>query len=761
MSLFNELKRRNVIRVAVAYLAVAWLLTEVASTLFPIFGIPEWGVRFIVLLFILGFLPTLIFSWAYELTPEGLKREKEVVRDESTTHLTARRLDVITITLIIFSLAFVAFDRIWLDESQTTRTDIPGIALNGEDEKEWVSANELNQETRPSIAVLPFVNRSNNPEDAYFVDGIHDDLLSHIAKVGGIKTISRTSVLRYRDTDRSILEIANELGVTTILEGGIQRAGEQVRVNVQLIDAITDDHLWSDSYDRKLSSKNIFSIQTEIARAVASALKAVLSPSEERSLDLIPTDSLAAYDHYLVGKQLMETRRQQDMFEAAERFNDAIDLDPEFALAWVGLATTLQLQVANFGLPGAEVFPKAEKALNIALGLNDQLAEAHASLGLLGLLKRQPELAESSLNRAIELNPNYAQAYHWRAGVLGDLGRFAEARDSYAMAVQLNPMAPLHRNSYARYLRVEGRYEDALMELEKNLEIDPGNAEAEGSIATMQYMVYKRYDEAVRRFSQLLSMHPTLAANYIETANVYLDLAQFERAEQLVQRAAELEPKSWKISFGQSLLSAYSGELDAAAGLAKSANGGLGLTKWGWIRQFVIALLRNQALAAGDLSGALELYSSEYMEQLTGPDPKIDMGNYRAAIDLALVLQKLGRKDEADLLLDRAMEVINSLHRLSWWGGYWVSDVQILALQGKRNEAITALQAAVDEGWRTLWWYYLVYDPNLDSIRGDPRFQTIVAEVKADMAEQIQQVIALERAGEITPFSDLITLSEQ
>ena len=760
MSLFNELKRRNVIRVAVAYLAVAWLLTEVASTLFPIFGIPEWSVRFIVLIFILGFLPTLIFSWVYELTPEGLKREKEVVRDESTTHLTARRLDVITIALIVFALTFVSFDRIWLDQSHTTKTDKPEVAPNGEDKKEVLSANELHQETRPSIAVLPFVNRSNNPEDAYFVDGIHDDLLSHIAKVGGIKTISRTSVLLYLDTDRSILEIANELGVTTILEGGIQRAGDQVRINVQLIDAITDDHLWSDSYDRRLSSKNIFAIQTEIARAVASALKATLSPSEERSLDLIPTDSLAAYDHYLVGKQLMETRRQQDMFEAADRFNEAIDLDPEFALAWVGLATTLQLQVANYGLPGAENLLKAENALHTALDLNDQLAEAHASLGLLGLLRSQPELAESALNRAIELNPNYAQAYHWRAGVLGDLGRFAEARDSYAMAVQLNPMAPLHRNSYARYLRVEGRYEEAVMELEKNLKIDPENNDAYGAIATMQYMVYKRYDEAVRRFSQLLSMHPTLAGNYIDTAIVYLDLAQLERAQQLVQRATKLAPTSWRISFGQSLLSVYSSDLDAAAEQAKSANGGLGLTKWGWERQFVIVLLRNQALAAGDLSGALELYSSEYMEQLTGPDPKIDMGNYRAAIDLALVLQKLGRKDEADLLLDRSMEVINSLHRLSWWGGYWVSDVQILALQGKRGEAIATLRAAVGEGWRTLWWYYLVCDPNLDSIRSDPRFQTIVTEVKADMAEQMQQVIALERTREIASFSDLVTLSE-
>jgi TolB-like protein/Tfp pilus assembly protein PilF len=760
MPFLGELKRRNVIRVGVAYLAVAWLFTEIASTLFPIFGIPEWGVRFIVLLFILGFLPALIFSWVYELTPEGLKREKEVVRDESTTHLTARRLDVITIALIVFALAFVSFDRIWLDESHTTMKAKPEVTLNSEDKKEVLSANELNQETRPSIAVLPFVNRSNNPEDAYFVDGIHDDLLGHIAKVGGIKAISRTSVLRYRNTDLSILEIANELGVTTILEGGIQRAGDQVRVNVQLIDAITDDHLWSDSYDRKLSSKNIFAIQTEIARAVATALKATLSPSEERSLDLIPTDSLAAYDHYLVGKQLIETRRQQDMSEAADRFNEAIDLDPEFALAWVGLATALQLQVANYGLPGAENLLKAENALHTALDLNDQLAEAHASMGLLGLLKSQPALAESSLNRAIELNPNYAQAYHWRAGVLGDLGRFAEARDSYAMAVQLNPMAPLHRNSYARYLRVEGRYEEALMELEKNLKIDPENAEAHGAIATMKYTVYKRYDEAVRRFSQLLSMHPTLAGNYIETANVYLDLAQLERAEQLVQRATELEPKSWQVSFGQSLLSVYSGDLDAAAELAKSANGGLGLTKWGWKRQFVIALLRNQALAVGDLSGALELYSSEYLEELTDPDPKIDMGNYRAAIDLALVLQKLGRKDEADLLLDRAMEVINSLHRLSSWGGYWVSDVQILALQGKRDEAITALQTAVDDGWRTLWWYYLVYDPNLDSIRSDPRFQTIAAEVKADMAEQMQKTIALERAGMIAPFSDLVTLSE-
>ena len=303
MSLYHELKRRNVIRVAIAYLALAWLVTEVAGTLFPAFGIPDWGIRFLVIVFALGFVPALIISWAYEITPEGLKREQEVVRDASISHLTAKRLDWITIGLMVAVLAFIVADRFWMSPRHPEQSAVPVEVVTDHEPTSEPEATE-SQYPPNSIAVLPFANRSANPDDAYFVDGIHDDLLTHISKIGAIKTISRTSVMQYRGSSKPIPEIAAELGVATVLEGGVQRAGDQIRINVQLIDASTDEHLWAEIYDRQLLATNIFAIQSEIAEAHSGGtLQTTLSPREQQRNRLVPTESFAAYEAYLVGKQ--------------------------------------------------------------------------------------------------------------------------------------------------------------------------------------------------------------------------------------------------------------------------------------------------------------------------------------------------------------------------------------------------------------------------------------------------------------------------
>lgn len=608
-----------------------------------------------------------------------------------------------------------------------------------------------------SLAILPFANRSANADDAFFVDGIHDELLTHIAKLGSIKTISRTSVMQYRDVVKTIPEIAAELGVSTILEGSVQRAGEQVRINVQLIDAQTDDHLWSETYDRQLLTKNIFAIQTEIAQAIAAKLKATLSPEQELRLSLVPTQNLEAYEAFLRGKKHLEARENHSLDESTELFQKAIHLDPNFAIAWVGLANTYQLKVVNGGLPGTELLPKAETALQKALQIDEQLAEAHAALGLQQLILGEHELSEYSFRRALDLNPNYAQAYHWYGFVLQDLGRFAEARDSLATAVSLNPLSGRFRSSYARSLRIEGLFEEALEELHKAvLDYPPALV----SIATMQFMVFNRYDEAVRNYGQYLTSERIHTDVLAELALVYLDLAQPDRSELLIEKSTETAAQSWMVEFGNALLLVYQGKPEGATVFAGSANGRPGMDRWGWIRQFCIALLRNHALNTGQASKALELYYAEYPELKTGLEPKVDFRNYRAAIDLALVMQRLGEREKATLLLDRASEIVSKRERLGWHGGFWVSDVQILALKGKSTEAIAALQTAANDGWRSLWWYYLRHDPNLDSIRVEPEFQAIVAEIESDMASQMQRIVEMEQAGNISNVEDLLSAAE-
>ncbi len=405
MSLYHELKRRNVFRVGIAYLALSWLLTEVSGTLFPAFGIPDWGVRFVVIVFALGFVPALIISWAYELTPEGLKREKDVVRDASITHLTAKRLDGITIGLIVVALAFILADRLWLSPRLADQSAAPVAVVtdNGQ-----TSKPEPTEPQYPpnSIAVLPFANRSANPDDAFFVDGIHDDLLTHISRIGSIKVISRTSVMQYRDSTQSIPQIGAELGVATVLEGGVQRAGDQVRINVQLIDALTDEHLWAEIYDRQLSATNIFSIQTEIAEAIAKALQTTLSPTEQQRMLAVPTENLAAYEAYLIGRQRFARRSTDSIAEAIDYFLEAVELDPDYALAWVGLADAYIYQAAQGGFSEGELHARAQAALETALELNKHLGEAYTSLGILKFEQYDLERAEHYFERAHLLHSN-------------------------------------------------------------------------------------------------------------------------------------------------------------------------------------------------------------------------------------------------------------------------------------------------------------------------------------------------------------------
>ena len=259
MRLLTELKRRNVFRVAIAYGVVAWVLAQIADLAFENFGAPDWVAKSVLLVLMLGFPLAVIFAWAFELTPDGIKLEKDVERDESITAQTGKKLNGLIIALLVVAVVVLLVER-------SFRTTAPSP-----EEVVVTESADL------SIAVLPFDNRSNRQEDEFFTEGIHDDLLTTMANIGSMKVISRTSVLEYKDTTKKIPEIARELGVANILEGGVQRSGNQVRINVQLIDAKTDEHLWAEIYDRELTAENLFRIQSEVARAIAKALQATLS----------------------------------------------------------------------------------------------------------------------------------------------------------------------------------------------------------------------------------------------------------------------------------------------------------------------------------------------------------------------------------------------------------------------------------------------------------------------------------------------------
>src|SRR2546426_5546517 len=316
-SFFAELKRRNVYKVAIAYAVVAWLLMQVASQIFPFFEIPNWAVRLVVPLLIIGFPVAMILAWAFELTPEGIKRTEDVDLSKSLTRKTGRKLDFFIIAVLLLVIAILLFQRLHPNVS-------PAVS----------SALEK------SIAVLPFENLSRDPDNAYFSECFHDEILTNLAGIGDLKVISRKSTAKYKSTPEDLKTVARELGVATVLEGSVQRAGDKVRVNVQLLDARVDTHLWAKSYDRDL--KDVFTVESEVAQEVADTLRAKLSPSQTDALATAPTRDTEAYDLFLKGEyeeHQAESALSAEAFDRAAMFyQQALARDPKFALAYARLA---------------------------------------------------------------------------------------------------------------------------------------------------------------------------------------------------------------------------------------------------------------------------------------------------------------------------------------------------------------------------------------------------------------------------------------
>jgi len=723
-SFFAELKRRNVVKVGIAYAITGWVVVEIASVVLPIFKAPDWILQVFTLFIILGFPLALIFSWAFEKTSKGLKRTAEVSTEQSITHVTGRKLDFIIIGVLAAAVVVFALDKfVWVGEK--------------------AAATAAVSEERPSVAVLPFANRSANEDDAFFVDGIHDDLLSHISKIGSIKTISRTSVLQYRDTTKTIPQIAAELGVATVLEGGVQRAGEQVRINVQLIDARTDEHLWSEIYDRQLSAANIFAIQSEISTAIAEALETTLSSEEQDRLNTVPTENLAALEAYFLGKQRMATRKTAALAEAVRYLEQAIALDPDFALAYVALADTYRLQNNYAGLPRDEMDAKGQAAIDKALQLDNKLGEAYTSLANLRQRRSDYDGAEAAFKRALELNPNYAPAYQWYGEFLAlRVGRPEDALVQSRRAVALDPLSAIINTDFAEALDVAGHFDEALAQYQKAIAIDPAFAVAYIQSGLIYWWARGRLDEAIPWFEKSISLDSGNLFSPVLLGLIHLDLGDHHQAEYGIHRSLKLGPDSLGPNWAMEWLYLYRGQEAQALEFARKA-----LT----IRPrfaYALAHLTNHDLKAGRYAEARARYKQSYPALLIENEPRIDGSNYRAAIGLALVLPNTNEQERADMLLDRSLEFIRTIPRLGI-RGYWISDVQIHAQRGENEKALAALRQAIDQGWRTYWWYYLEHDLSLESLHDEPEYQAMVEEIKADMAAQLARVRAVQAGGEL------------
>jgi TolB-like protein/tetratricopeptide (TPR) repeat protein len=726
-SLIEELKRRNVLRVAATYAVVAWIFIEAGSVLLPTFGASESAFQTYVVIVVTGFLASLVLAWVFEVTPEGVKLEKNIDRSDSITPKTGRRLDFIFIGLLVIALG------ISVTLNVTGMRNAPVETLATVDSS--------------SIAVLPFTSRSTDPQNQLFADGIHDDLLTRLANVSALKVISRTSVMEYRDTTKNLREVADELGVGTILEGAVQRVGDNVRITAQLIDAETDEHIWANSYDRQLSMANLFAIQSEISEEIARAMKATLTNEEHLRLASIPTDSLAAYNLYTQGRDNLYTRRLDTLEKAREQFEAAIALDPNYAEAYSSLAESVLLILNNHATISAEeTFDVAETSINTALSLNPDLAAAHA---VLGLLKNQmwqqsrngPGLEEAAacFEAALELNPNNASAYMWFASVRANQQRTEEAIDLYHESLRVDPLGKIPYANLPGLYAQRGQNEQALDLYVKAIEIHPDWPTAYQNLAN-QLTSLGRMDEAVAwgLRGQELSVDPTAGA---PMASAYIEFGDYDKVLDIF---SDVTPGHPMYEIGLGMEKALKGDF---AGAVKAIEDTM---------QDVEAPTRNQlglmttfAGFAGDFDKARKYAELRNPEFAADADPEIDRYNVSNAIGYAFILQKHSENARADTLLDAALNVVRTLPRIGL-GGHGIRDVQVLALQGNTAEALAALRDAIDEGFRgtvSSNGWPLALDPFINSLRDQPGFQAMVGELDDAVAEMQQHVSQAEDSG--------------
>jgi TolB-like protein/Tfp pilus assembly protein PilF len=489
MGLLEELKRRNVIRVAGLYLVGAWLIVQVSGTLLPVFEAPSWVMKTLVGLLAVGFVPALVFSWVFELTPDGVKRDAEVKPEESIAPQTARRLDRMIIVVLLVALMYFGIDKFVLApgrESAALASATRAVEL-----VKGGPASPVATDLSPkSVAVLPFVNMSGDPKNEFFSDGITEEILNALAQIADLKVAARTSAFAFKGKDPDLRKVGEVLGVATVLEGSVQRAGDDVRITAQLIDARNGFHLWSEKYDRKLT--NIFAVEDEISKAIAEKLQIQFGTSHADSTR--NTGNPQAHEQYLRGLTLLAARGP-GLKEAVETFSQAVKLDPQYAQAWGALAE------AEILLPGYvpgdmnAAMQRGEAAAQRALAIDPATASAHVALGEAQEYRREWPQAEQAFKRALDLAPGDAETINQYAQFLCITGQLAPALLQIDHAQQLNPLSAIVGLTRAVILMGLHRDEAATAQFEATLAIHPDFVFAHWT-AMIHYAQLKRFAQA-------------------------------------------------------------------------------------------------------------------------------------------------------------------------------------------------------------------------------------------------------------------------
>jgi len=701
MSFIAELKRRNVFRVGIAYVVVSWLVAQIADLVLDNIESPAWVMQTLMLVLALGFPFALIFAWAFELTPEGLKKEKDVDRSKSITQTTGRKLDYTIITILVFALGYFAYDKFVLDPARDA-------ALVESAQVEQAAGQE--GAAGKTIAVLPFVNMSPDPDQEYFSDGISEEILNALAKVQELQVSGRTSSFAFKGQSQDLRLIGETLGVGHILEGSVRKSGNTVRITAQLIRVDNGFHLWSETYDRELD--NVFAIQDEISAAILHELKATLLDGESATVKAVRTNT-EAYELYLLAKQRMYERTGPTIESAAELLDRAIAIDPEYAPAYAQRAIAellLSEGAGSYGnIPLKEAQSRSKLYLDKALQLDPNLAEAWAGMGLheLNSLSAQNwQQAIVDLEKALAINPGLIDASNWLHNAYQATGQPGKGRDVVMNMVERDPLyRPGIRNAINSYVWF-GEHDKGFEHLERIQPLIPNDATIQSSEAAL----YQSLGQTARALELSESSVALQPSNSVARLTLSFGLLNTQQYERVVEMGEE-----WHPIMALTLLD----RTEEASILAFKRADELADVP----TLFTFLNMTNR-------SDELVTYLEERWDSLDAL--RADFPNYGGVgdfimIDVALAYSRAGNPER----FDQAMSLAADAHEAMLADGvnnfvFFMAEASRLALGGDVEASLNYLDRAISRGYTGASRLSFEW-PALQPLEGDPRYEAIQA----------------------------------
>ncbi|MCH6255640.1 tetratricopeptide repeat protein [Puniceicoccaceae bacterium K14] len=609
-----------------------------------------------------------------------------------------------------------------------------------------VFENKISPEpTGKSIAILPFENHRGHEEDLFFTDGIHDDLINRISQIEDLKVISRSSVMNYRDSSIPVEAIAKDLGVATIIEGGVQRSGDVIRINIQLIDAGTGYHIWAEDYTRKTTAENIFALQSEITDAIANQLQTALKPDTAKLAKQIPTKNIDALESYFYGKSSGSNSTSEGLEKAINHYKRSIELDPHFAEAHAALALSYLSQIHFSGKSVEAQIAIAQSHIAKALELNNNLSDAYVSLGKLQYRKTNYIDSEQAFLTAIKLDPNNALAYSTYSGLMHyKFGDYDKALELSQKARDLAPKDIAPRLEQSSILVSLARAEEAKQILLGLIKEDPQNATVIGRLAWLYDESLNQYDQAIKLYRQAIALDPSNQNLPFRLAWAYFHLGDRENFIYWSERNIQVAPNSYKASLLRGFVHEFRGNTEKA--LASFSDLKKSDVFYDWSTYKIAAA----SVAAGRYREAIELFTVFY-PWITNPDCAINNSNCVQVIDYVYLLSLNDRQEESRSLGDRVIAFLPQATRLSPTG-YKFFDTPLYIARGDTEGALSAIRDYVDLGGCSS---YLARETFIQSLHPEPEFKRLLDIVESRLSKQRQQLAEWEANGTLAPIPEL------